>query len=262
MPCYLGDRKLRRTIWGLHLSYHSPELIETAGHLGLEWLFLDAQHTPLNPHLARELIRAADVTGLFTLVRVPEINSSVIEGYLDIGARGILGPDVRSPEQARALVAAVKFPPQGNRGAAVRSRAAGYGLTTTPAEYFQRANRATVVAALIESAEAFQQLEDILAVPGIDYFAIGPNDLGLSLRLGVQGLEAGSSALQQVEDPVRELVEQIQNRTIAAGKPLLSVVTNLEQGEAAVAAGAQLIAVSDAALFVDAMRWFLAAVRR
>jgi len=233
--------------WGVHLSFFCPELIEVCGLLGFEWIFLDAQHMPLNPHRCRELVRAADVVGLPCVVRVPEIEGPVIEGFLDIGVLGIVAPNVATATDARRLVTAVKFSPHGERGAAANSRSATYGLTSSPADYFRQANERTFTAALIESQMGVENLESIMAVPGLDYIAIGATDLGLSMGIG-----GGVSDAR-----VRAIVEAARARMIAYGKPQLTVVTDAEQGRMAAAAGAMLIAVPDIALFAAAARSFL-----
>jgi len=174
--------------WGVHLSFLSPDLVEFVGTLGFHWLFLDAQRTPLNPMLCRDLVRAADVANLFCIVRVADVSAREIESYLDAGVLGIIAPNVSSAADARALVSAVKFSPEGTRGAAFRSRSARYGLTQSPAEYCAAANHTTFTAALIESKTGLDELESIAAVPGLDYLSIGANDLALSL-----GISAGAA---------------------------------------------------------------------
>lgn len=240
-------RSTDRAAWGVHLSFCCPELIEFCGYLGFEWLLLDAEHMPLNHEVCRQLVRAADVANLPCVVRVPKIEASVIEGYLDVGAIGILAPSVGSVADARALVAAVKFSPDGTRGAAARSRAANYGLTRSPADYARHANEMTVTAALIETQQGIDNLDAIMAVPGLDYVAIGPNDLAFSLGSGVG-----------MQDPrVRTLIESAQERMRAQRKPQLTVVSDSHQARKAALAGAKLIAVSDAALLASAGSSFL-----
>lgn len=240
-----------RAAFGVYCGFFCVELIEAYGALGFEWLFLDAQHTPLNPLASRELVRAADLAGLPCIVRVPAIEAATIEGYLDVGAAGIIAPDVHSVADAQALVSAVKFAPLGKRGAAARARAAQYGLVGTPAEYFSRANELTFTVALIESQQGLDALEAIMAVPGIDAIGIGANDLGLSM-----GTDAG------IKDPrVRALVENAQARIKAVGKPQMAVVNDAQQGRAAVEAGARLVATPDFALLAGAGRAFLNDVR-
>lgn len=247
-------RELRskdKVAWGIHLSFFCPETIEVCGLLGFEWLLLDAEHMPLHHHLCRDLARAADLAGLPCVVRVPEIRAAVIEGFLDAGVVGILAPNVSSVAAARALVAAVKFSPEGQRGAAARSRAANYGLTQTPAEFARQANELTFTAALIETQSGLDQLESITAVPGLDYIGVGASDLALSL-----GCDEG------MRDPdFRAIVENAQARIKACRKPQLAVVSDADQGKKAAAAGATLVAVPDALLFATAGRSFLQQVK-
>jgi 2-keto-3-deoxy-L-rhamnonate aldolase RhmA len=233
---------------GVHLSFLCPELVEFFGYLGFQWLFLDAEHTPLNHHLARELIRAADGVAMPCLVRVPQINSSVIEGFLDAGAQGIIAPNVTSVAEARALVAAVKFSPRGDRGSAPKSRAARYGLGPAAGDFHEAANRTTRTVALIESQGGVDHLDGIMDVPGLDYVAIGANDLGLSL-----GIVGGTADAR-----VRAVVDGVQARISARGKPQLVVVPDAEQVRKAVAEGAQLIAIPDTNLVAASGRAFLA----
>ena len=235
---------------GVHLSFLSADLVELVGTLGFRWLFLDAQRTPLDLSCCRELVRAADITNMYCLVRVAEISVPAIEGYLDAGVLGILAPNISSAAQARALVSAVKFSPEGTRGAAFRSRSARYGLTQSHADFCRAANHATFTAALIECQSGLDELEAIAAVPGLDYVSIGTNDLALSL-----GMTAGAA------DPrARALVDQAHARIKAIGKPQIAVVSDAEQAHAAIAVGARLIAVSDAALLATAGRSLLKVV--
>ena len=243
----LLDRRADAVTWGVHLSFLSADFAELVGTLGFKWLFLDAQRTSLDLSICRELVRAAEISDMFCMVRISEINAPEIEGYLDAGVLGILAPNVSSADQARALVSAVKFSPEGTRGAAFRSRAARFGLTQSPADFYRAANRATFTAALIECQSGIDELEAIAAVSGLDYLSVGANDLALSL-----GITSGTA------DPrVRATVEETQARIKATRKPQIAVISDAEQAPAAIAAGARLIAVSDAALLANAGRSLL-----
>jgi 4-hydroxy-2-oxoheptanedioate aldolase len=233
--------------WGVHLSFLCPEVIEFCGVLGFRWLFLDAEHTPLDRRLCRELVRAADVVGMPCMVRVPQIEASVIEGFLESGVVGIMAPNVASATQVQALMAAVKFTPEGACHASAMSRAASYGLPQPPEEFARLVNQATFTAALIESQAGIDQLDAIVAVPGLDYVSVGPNDLGLSLRL------TGGMANPQV----RAIVAGARARIKASGKPQIAVVGDAAQAREAVTTGATLVAVCDTALLAGAGRSFL-----
>jgi 4-hydroxy-2-oxoheptanedioate aldolase len=211
----------RGVSFGLYLSFLCPQIIELCGQLGFEWLFLDAERLPLPPHACRDLVCAADVAGMPCLVRVPELEPSVIAEFLDAGVRGILAPRIGSAHDARALVAAVKVSPR------------------------------TFAAALVETRSGLDHLDEIAAVPGLDYIAIGPNDLGRSM-----GIADGLANPQ-----VQGLVDGAQARLRALGKPQVAVASDVKQAHAAVTAGATLVAVPDSALLAGAGRVFLGAVR-
>jgi 2-keto-3-deoxy-L-rhamnonate aldolase RhmA len=235
---------------GVRLSFLCPELIEVFGLLGFEWLFLDAEHLPLTPAICRDLVRAADLAGMPCMVRVPEVRASIIEGFLDIGVLGVVAPSVSSADEAHALVVAAKFSPEGTRGAAGSTRAADYGLTGSSGEYCRRANRAIRTVALVETERGIAQLDSIMAVPGLDYIAIGTSDLALSL-----GVESGAHDLR-----LRSLVDNADARIKAAGKPRLSIVIDAADAQVA-ARDASLIAVPDVSLIASAGRSFLRAAR-
>lgn len=239
-------RSIDAPAFGVLITFHSTELIELYGRLGFQWLLLDAEHTPLSPGICRELTRAAELVGMPCVVRVPEIRPSLIEAFLDVGVSGILASGVESATDVRALIAAVKFAPLGSRGSAPISRAARFGLLP-PAEHMARANEQTIVAALIESRPAIEELDAVLAIPELDYVAIGPNDLGLSMGI------AGGASHPQVSALVSAAQESLRN----AGKRQLAVAADPAAAQRAVADGATLIAVPDASLIASAGKDFL-----
>lgn len=249
----MSDKRIRslRSIdapaFGVLITFHSPELIELYGRLGFDWLLLDAEHTPLSPETCRELTRAAELVGLHCVVRVPEIRASVIELFLDVGISGILASSVESADDVHALIAAVKFAPDGSRGSAPISRAAQFGLVP-PADHARRANELTLTAALIESRRAIEQLDSILTIPELDYVAVGPNDLSASL-----GLAGGAS-----NPRLRAVVDAAQRSIRTAGKKQLAVVADAEAARRAAADGVMLVAVPDAVLIANAGKDFLA----
>ncbi|HEY6927608.1 MAG TPA: aldolase/citrate lyase family protein [Steroidobacteraceae bacterium] len=220
---------------GVHLSFLSPELVKYWGTRGFRWLFLDAQTTPLTPTLARELVCVADQAGMLCLVRVRCIDIARIDGFLNAGVAGIIAPNIRDATDAQALVAAVKFRRHSTHEGSPQSGAANDGLPTGDAEV----KCAAGAVALIESSQGIQHLEDILAVPGLDYVAFGPGDLAASL--GAAGRD---------DARVQELLTAARAKLKAAGKPGIDVVSSAAQGQAAVANGAALIAMPDKSLLL------------
>jgi 4-hydroxy-2-oxoheptanedioate aldolase len=236
---------------GVLVTFHCAELVELYGLLGFTWLLLDAEHAPLGPQTCRELVRAADLAKLPCVVRVPEIRPSMIEGFLDAGVSGILASDVQSADDVRALVAAVRFAPSGRRGSAPIARAARFGLLAST-QYMQQANELVLIAALLESRRAIEQLDAILAVPELDCVAVGPNDLGLSLGIA-DGLR---------NPQVRALVDRAGQAIGAAGKKRMAVVADAAAAGQAIATGTMLIAVPDAKLVAHAGMEFIARAQR
>ena len=236
-----------RPALGVCVSLLCPDFIEMCGLVGFQWVLLDAEHTPLDHAACRNLVRAADGVGMPCIVRIPEIRPAIIEGFLDSGALGILAPDVASAADAAALVAAVKFSPEGRRGAASRTRAADYGLAGSKTDFYRRSNAGTLTVALIESPQGLQALDEILAVPRLDYVALGASDLRLSAE----------AAGPVDESAFQALLSDTQARIRARGMPQVAVVTDATEARTAIAAGAQLVAVADTALFAGAARAFL-----
>jgi 4-hydroxy-2-oxoheptanedioate aldolase len=246
----------RKVSLGVHLSYLNADLVESCGMLGFHWLFLDGERTPVTASNCRDLVRAADLTGMFCVARVTGVNLTEIEGYLDAGVLGILAPRISSARQAEEFVAAVKFPAHGRRRAARFSRSAGFGVSdrggvtdshcVTQARDSWTANTATFTAALIETQAGIEQLEQILAVPGLDYLALGPNDLALSL-----GCDSS-------EHPrVKALLDSARRRLRSAGRAQIAVMTECRSPAEEMAQGATLIAVPDAMLIAEAGARFL-----
>jgi 4-hydroxy-2-oxoheptanedioate aldolase len=233
--------------YGIWLSWACPDLVEFCGFLGFEWVLMDGEHIPIGRETCTELVRACQIGGIVPIMRVPENNRSMIMGYLDTGVLGIMVPHVNSAEQAKAVVDAVKYSPIGKRGAAV-TRAGNYGLTQTSPEYYRQANEATLVIVLVEEVEGIRNLDEILAVEGIDVVSIGPGDLAHSM--GIPG---------QSKDPrVQEMTLEAEARVARAKRAYDVVVYEPSDIRPAIERGALLIGVPDDVLLGSAGRLFLA----
>ena len=165
---------------GLIVPVAAPVLIDLAALAGFDYVLIDTEHGHLGFEAVEHLVRAAEAAGITPLVRASHNAPAEILRLLDIGAQGVMVPQISSAADAEAAVRAVKFHPRGNRGLA-GSRAADYGLTGSMAEYVAHANRETMVLALIEDIRALEDFEAILAVEGIDVLFIGASDLAQSM---------------------------------------------------------------------------------
>jgi 2-keto-3-deoxy-L-rhamnonate aldolase RhmA len=170
--------------YGVTVQLPSPDSVEIVGYTGYDFAWIDAEHGTMGLGDINTLIRAADAVGIDAIVRVPDHNPSFIQRVLDAGATGIMAPHMKSTYIAAAIVGAVKFEPDGSRGACPATRAVGHLTEDWIADY-QRANRDTLVFGLIEDIEGVENVSDIARVPGLDGLVFGPFDLAMSL--GLQG---------------------------------------------------------------------------
>jgi 4-hydroxy-2-oxoheptanedioate aldolase len=113
-----------------HVGFADPAVIEIIAMAGFDGAFIDMEHTVFDLQLVGEMIRVAELTGITPIVRVPENNAKLILRVLDMGAQGIQVPHVAGIAGAKQAVAAVRYPPVGERGAAGSTRAAGCVLPT------------------------------------------------------------------------------------------------------------------------------------
>lgn len=170
-----------RGVFGPFMITSDPAFVEAAGYAGYDFVLLDMEHGPGTFQNLQNLIRAANVAGVMPVVRVPRGTDIWIDRALDVGAGGLLIPQVDTAEQARAAVAAAKFAPVGNRGTCRFVRSACYGAVSG-GEYFAKAQE-TVVMIQAEGSKAVENLDAILEVKGIDVLFVGPYDLSSSLGL-------------------------------------------------------------------------------
>ncbi|MGE5170387.1 MAG: HpcH/HpaI aldolase family protein [Rudaea sp.] len=167
--------------FGLSVMIPSPQVVESAAGLGFDWVLIDCEHGTVGLETMELMVMAAEASGVTPIVR-PRTNAAEhILQAMDRGAQGVQVPHVDSAAQARAAVEAVKFHPQGRRSLAAGTRASGYGLRGSVADFIADANRQTLVCVQIEDEEALPNLDDILRVDGVDVFFIGPSDLSQSM---------------------------------------------------------------------------------
>ena len=199
---------------GLSLTQCSGELVELAGRMGLDFVDFDAQHTPVTPAEIGEMCRIADAYGMTVTMRIPDGQESTILGFLDRGVRGITVPNLLTKDEAEALVKYTYFAPLGLRSATSIPTMHSQ-VDSDHIRLFQDVNANTLLVPQLESIVALENLEEILTVEGIDYFAGGPEDMAQSL--GLPG--------QPGHPKVAETYEKINEKLHAAGKQMLGEVT-------------------------------------
>lgn len=162
---------------GTLVTLPSPEITELYSMLGFDWLFIDAEHGAFDASTIQRMLQAADHR-CPCVVRVPAADEIWIKKALDVGAAGIIVPQLESAEDAERAVRWAKYPPAGRRGVGI-GRAHGYG--TRFKETLQQANEEVAVIVQAERAEAIADIDRIVSVQGVDAVLIGPYDLSASL---------------------------------------------------------------------------------
>jgi len=192
-----------RPILGLSLMFDCPPLVEMAGAMGFDWVLLDCEHGALEIGNLEPMISAAEASGVAPIVRPPSNSPELILRALDRGAAGLQCPHVMNADEARAIVAAAKYHPLGERGLAVGTRSSRYGMRESVTDYIARANRDTLICVQIEHADALPHIEAIAAVPGVDVVFVGAMDLSQSL--GFPGATDAPEVAAAVEDALRRI---------------------------------------------------------
>jgi 2-dehydro-3-deoxyglucarate aldolase len=212
---------------------YSPTLVEFYGDLGLDFVWLDLEHggpDPWDGPTIEDLLRAAERTGTELLVRLPDTDPTLVRKALDLGVRTLFLPRVETAAEVEAAVRSARFSydgEPGDRGLGA-PRAARWGLAE---EYVAGEDRETVVGTTVETREAVENIEEILAVPDLGFVFVGPFDL--SVAYGHPG---------DVEHPdVQEAVETVRSAAIDADVPVGGLGFGMDDVNEKVADGYQLL---------------------
>ncbi len=180
----------------------NPHLVDFVGPIGVDAVWFEAEHGPVDFEAVGNLTRAADLWGITPIVRVSSADYSTIYRTLDMGAMGIVVPHVDTVEDARAVVDAAKYAPIGRRG--MFGPRQSFGVS----DYLQKANHQTMTIVLIEDIKSVNNLDEILAVDHIDVYHVAPSDLAQSMG------HIGDDDNPEVQRTIDESIAKI----IAAGK--------------------------------------------
>lgn len=183
---------------GIWCSLASALTTEVVAGSGAGWLLVDGEHSPND---LRSIMAQLQVTAAFpceAVVRLPSDDPNLMKQALDVGARSLMIPNVRTAEQARAIVAAMTYAPGGFRGFSVGHRANAFGRI---AGYHAKAREQQLLAVQIEDETGVANAAEIAAVEGVDVLFVGPGDL--STNMGSMG-NAGATNVQEAIACVRE----------------------------------------------------------
>ncbi len=165
---------------------------------GLDFVFIDTEHTPINPDTLSWAVQTYAAHGVAPLVRIPEISAAQAAKTLDLGAHGVIAPYVETVMQVQQLVGAVKFRPL--KGATLHAAVTQAEFPNREtADYLAQWNQDAVLVIMIESPAGIEHLDAMLAVGGVDAVMIGPHDLSIALGVPEQYTHpAFEQAVQQI----------------------------------------------------------------
>lgn len=180
---------------GLWLGLADPYAAELCATAGFDWLLVDGEHGPNDLRSTLHALQAIAAYPAAPVVRISHGDTTLIKQVLEIGACNLLVPMVESAEQARALVSAMRYPPQGVRG--VGSGLARSSRWGAYPQYLREANDRVCLLVQVETVVGLEQLDAIAAVDGVDGVFIGPADLSASMgHLGQPGHASVQAAIE------------------------------------------------------------------
>jgi len=232
----LGNKTLTIGSW---LSIANPVVCEMMSNAGFDWLVIDMEHTSITSSDMFQMIQIISLSNITPLVRVGSNDSLLIKKAMDCGANGVIVPMVNTKQDAIDAVNAVYYPPFGQRGVGL-FRAQSYGIGF--AEYLDTYEEKTCVIVQIEHHLGVENIDDILDVPGVDGFLVGPYDLSASLGV------PGELDHRKVKKYLSILESKITDGGVVGGEHV--VHSDIEKLQSKIDKGYKFIAYGDDMLFL------------
>ena len=226
----------------------SAAAVELLAYHGMDYIIIDAEHGPHDVESSANLIRAAKLAGTTPLVRTKDGERNSILKMLDVGAMGLVIPNIQTVEEVEKVIEYGKYYPVGNRGVAPAGGShfwtQDYAKQGLP-HLFELANREQLIIPQCETVGALENIEEIVALDGVDGIFVGPFDL--STALGKPG---------QIDDPeVKEAIQRVADACKAAGKFSFIYGTNVENSKQRFEEGYQSVTMTmDALIFGEAVK--------
>ncbi len=231
------------TLFGCWLGLADPYVAEVAATTGFDWLLIDGEHAPNDIRSLSGQLAAVLASPCLPVVRPVDDDAGRIKQLLDIGAQSLLVPMVETAAQARAILRATRYGPQGMRGVgASMARASRFGAIS---DYIVTANAQICLVLQIESRAGLEALDEMLTIDGVDGFFLGPSDLAADMGF------PGQPGHPLVKAAVLDALARIRG----AGRSAGVLTTDPAYIAEALAAGANFVGVGvDMALYSGAMR--------
>lgn len=250
----LKEKMAVRPVFGMACFTGATCVIETIAMSGLDFIYLDLEHTnyTLSENFEKQIM-AAKLHDIAVLVRVADDDEVTIRKVLEWGADGVVIPHCKTAEMTRRCVEAAKFSPMGRRGGESNVRAAGFGYCNFDWNtYMAQQNRDTLVIPMDEDFEFTENIDEILSVPGVDAVNFGPVDYAVS-----RNLKVGYAMGEEVHDAFKVLVEKATPKGIGRLGP--AIPPTKENIEAAIADGYNMLILgNDMWHFQNALRSMMA----
>jgi len=226
------------TIIGARAVTASPTVVDTYGSLDLDFVWLDTEHTGHSPYDSlslNQLVRASRAADIEPFLRLSDSDPAMVRNVLDAGIRSILLPRLKTAERTREVLEATKYvydDGPGERGVGA-SLPNNWGEHT--AEYVRESDETILAGVLIETESAVEQIDEILAVPGVDFVFLGPGDLSVSMNYPME-----------TEHPeVQAALARVRKACTEADVPVGGMAGDIDSLVSEVEAGTQIIRVGD-----------------
>lgn len=238
---------MSKTTLGTFFELGGRGAMESLSRTGLDYVIIDTEHGCFSEESTADYILAAERGGLLPYVRIGDIRRPYVLRMLDIGARGLIVPNIRSLDEVKTLVSYAKFPPLGSRGYCP-NRTTGWGADAWSKDvlgYMEACNARCKLIPQCETKEALAEIEQIAALPGVDGIFVGPCDLSIALGIPLE-----------FENPVLiDAVKRILKACRDNGKESYIFAGNLQDAAKWAGEGFDSIAYSlDASVFIQAFR--------
>lgn len=227
--------------YGLWVGLVDPNCAEIAASSGFDWILIDGEHAPNDIRTILSQLQAAEAHPTQVIVRPVEGSQPIIKQLLDIGVQSLLIPMVETAEQAQMLVDACHYPPQGTRGVGTAlARASNWGRIP---EYLQQADQEVCLIVQVENLTGLDNLDEILAVNGVDGVFIGPADLAGAM--GYLGQPTHPEVVARIDDAMQRIQQADKAAGILAADPDL-VAHYQQQGARFIAVGVDTVLLAQA----------------
>jgi 2-keto-3-deoxy-L-rhamnonate aldolase RhmA len=221
-----GEAALGTLLWGTH----GRGVIYTLANAGMDFVMICMEHSDYSLQTVTEMVAHAHAAGISPIVRIPDLQYEWVTRLLDNGCQSLILPHARSADEVRKFIDLARYHPEGRRGMAIYLGASTNYEDVPPVEAMAHANANLLLALLIETREAVENLDEML-LPGIDLVLVGHQDLAQSL--GVPG--------EYRHPRVRAANEQVQRLCKERGIAIAAGVDRPENVQAAIEGGAQFL---------------------